>query len=100
MTTANTKFRINSNIPKIPKSPLETNSKLDNPPPPNDALRRLLTTGNGPHNARETDDGSRSGQSIDLVSVSWPEYFAHVRAEQHPPGHPLMQERLQVIRAI
>jgi hypothetical protein len=73
---------------------------LDNPPSPNDALRRLLTSGDGPRNPAETDAGGRSGQSIDLASVSWPEYLAQVRAEQHPPGRPLMQERLQVIRAI
>ena len=36
---------------------------LDNPPPPNDALRRLLTSGNGAQNQRDTDDGSWSGPS-------------------------------------
>ena len=73
---------------------------LDNPPPPNDALRRLLTSEHGRQNQGETKDGTRSGQSVDLVSLSWPDFFARVRAEQHPPGHPLMHERLQVIRAI
>ena len=73
---------------------------LDNPPPPNDALRRLLTSGHGPENQGDTDDGSRSGHAADLVSLSWPDFFARVRAEQHPPGHPLMQERLQVLREI
>ena len=73
---------------------------LDNPPPPNDALRRLLTSGTGPHNTHVTGDGRRSGQADDLASTSWPEYFVRVMAEQHPPGRPLMEERLQVIRAI
>src|SRR2546428_6684079 len=73
---------------------------LDNPPPPNDALRRLLTSGDGPQKQGDTDDGNRSGQSVDLVSLSWPDYFARVRAEAHPPGQPLMQERLQVLREI
>lgn len=73
---------------------------LDNPPPPNDALRRLMTSGRGRQNQGNVDDGSRSGQTVDLASLSWPGFFARVRAEQHPPGHPLMQERLQVIRAI
>lgn len=73
---------------------------LDNPPPPNDALRRLLTLEHGPQEQGDTDDGNRSGQSIDLVSLSWSDFFARIRAEQHPPGHPLMQERLQVLREI
>jgi hypothetical protein len=73
---------------------------LDNPPPPNDALRRLLTSGHGGQNQGDTDDGSRSAPSVDLVSLSWPDFFARVRAEQHPLGHPLMQERLQVLRAV
>jgi hypothetical protein len=73
---------------------------LDSPPPPNDALRRLMTSGHGHQNQGDTDDGSRSGQTVDLVSLSWPDFFAQVRGEQHPPGHPLMQERLQVIREI
>src|SRR5439155_20106621 len=47
-----------------------------------------------------TDGGSRSCQSGDLGSLSWPDFFARVRAEQHPPGHPLMQERLQVLREV
>ena len=34
---------------------------LDNPPAPNDALRRLLTSGHGRHNQGDTDDGTRSG---------------------------------------
>ncbi len=68
---------------------------LDNPPPPNDALRRLLTSEQG-----ATDGGSRSGQSGDIGSLSWPNFVARVRAEEHPPGHPLLHERLQVIRAI
>jgi hypothetical protein len=71
---------------------------LDNPPPPNDALRRLLTSEHGPQKQGDTDDGNRSGQSVDLESLSWPDFFARVRAEEHPPGHPLMQERLQVLR--
>jgi hypothetical protein len=73
---------------------------LDSPPPPKDALRRLLTSGHGPQKQGDRDDGNRSGQSVDLVSLSWPDFFARVRAEQHPPGHPLMQERLQVLREI
>jgi hypothetical protein len=73
---------------------------LDNPPPPNDALRRLLTSGHGPQNQGDTDDGSRSGQCVDLATLSWPDFFARVRAEQHPPGHPLMRERLQVLREV
>jgi hypothetical protein len=73
---------------------------LDNPPPPNDALRHLLTSGHGSQNQGDTDDGRWSGQPVDLVSLSWPDFFARVRAEQHPPGHPLMQERLQVVREI
>jgi len=73
---------------------------LDNPPPPNEALRRLLTSGHEPQNQEDADGGSRLGQSVDLVSLSWSEFVARVRAEQHPPGHPLMQERLQVIREI
>src|SRR5882757_9478574 len=36
---------------------------LDNPLPPNDALRRLLMSGHGPENQGATDGGSRSGQS-------------------------------------
>ena len=73
---------------------------LANPPPPNDALRHLLTSGHGSQNEGGTDDGSRSGQSVDLVSLSWLDFFARVRAEQHPPGPLLMQERLQVLREI
>src|SRR5438105_3066079 len=72
---------------------------LENPPPANDALRRLLTSGHGPQQ-QDRDDGNRSGGSIDLASLSWPEFFAQVGVEQHPPGHPLMQERLQVLREI
>src|SRR5262249_38272183 len=73
---------------------------LDNPPPPNDALRGLLTSGQSRQNKGDTAEGSLSGQSGDLVSLSWPDFFARVRAEQHPPGHPLMQERLQVLHEI
>src|SRR3954467_2772450 len=73
---------------------------LDNPPPPNDALRRLLTSGHGRQNQGDTDDGGRSGQPVDLVSLSWPNFFACVRAELYPPDYPLMQERLQVLREI
>jgi hypothetical protein len=73
---------------------------LDNPPPPNDALRRLLTSGQGRQNQGDTDEGVRPSQILDPVPLSWPDFFARVRAEQHPLGHPLMQERLQVIRAI
>src|SRR5207249_8772181 len=32
---------------------------LDNPPPPNDASRRLLTSGHGRQNQGDTDDGAR-----------------------------------------
>jgi hypothetical protein len=71
---------------------------LDNPPPPNDALRRLLTSEHGPEVQRDRAQDSSSGQPMDIVSLSWPDFFARVRAEQHRPGHPLMQERLQVIR--
>src|SRR5258708_31747692 len=46
---------------------------LDNPPPPNDALRRLLTSGNAPQKQRDADDGGRPGPSIDLASLSWPD---------------------------
>ncbi len=71
---------------------------LDSPPPPNDALQRLLRSG---HPQEQGDAGDvRSGQSVDLVALPWPEFFARVRAEQHPPAYPLMQERLQVLRAI
>ena len=73
---------------------------LDNPPSPNDALRGLLKSGHGRQNQGDTDDDTRSGQSVDLVSLSWPDFFARVRAEQHPPGHPLLQERLQVLREV
>ncbi len=73
---------------------------LDNPPPPNDDLRRLLTSGLGAQKQGDTEDSNRSGQSIDLVSLAWPDFNARVRAEEHPPGHPLMQERLQVLREI
>jgi hypothetical protein len=73
---------------------------LDNPPPPNDALRRLLRSGPGPENQGGAEDGSRPGQAIDLASLSWPDFFARVGAEQHPPGRLLMHERLQVIRAL
>jgi hypothetical protein len=71
---------------------------LDNPPPPNDALRQLLTSEHRSQNPER--EGSRSVQPVDLVSLSWPDFFGRVRAEQHPPGHPLMQERLQVLREI
>jgi hypothetical protein len=73
---------------------------LDNPPPPNDALRRLLSSGHGRQNQGDTDDGTRSSQSVELVSLSWPDFFARVRAEQHPSGHLLTQERLQVLREV
>src|SRR5204863_10081981 len=39
---------------------------LDNPPPPNDALRRLLTSGHGRQDQGDTADGSPSGPSTDL----------------------------------
>src|SRR2546422_5311748 len=35
---------------------------LDNPPPPNEALRRLLTSGHDPQNEEDADVGSRPGQ--------------------------------------
>lgn len=73
---------------------------LDSPPPPNDALRRLLTSENGLPEGTEVDNGDRSSPSVDLASLAWPDFLARVRAEQHPPGHPLMQERLQVLREI
>ncbi len=73
---------------------------LDNPPPPNEALRRLLTSGNGAQKQGEANDGIRPGPSVDLVSLSWPDFFAQVCKEQHPPGHSLMQERLQVLGEI
>jgi hypothetical protein len=73
---------------------------LDNPPPPNDALRRLITSGHGSNDHGDTDVGCRSGQAVDPVSLTWPGFFARVSAEQHPSGHPLMPERLQVIREI
>ncbi len=38
---------------------------LDNPPPPNDALRRLLTSRNGPQNQRDTDGGGRRNRLPD-----------------------------------
>jgi hypothetical protein len=69
---------------------------LDNPPTPNVALRNLLTTGDVPSEA-EIDDGGLSADSFDLVALSWPQFFDRVRSEQHPPGHNLMQERLQVL---
>jgi hypothetical protein len=73
---------------------------LDNPPPPNDALRRLLASGPSLQNQEDLDAGSRPGQSANLVSLSWPDFFARVGAEQRPPGHPLFEERLQVLREI
>ena len=69
---------------------------LDNPPPPNEALRRLMRSGH----ERDADDGGRSGQAVDLVSLSWPDFYSQVRKEEHPRGHPLMQERLQVLREV
>src|SRR5438034_1645452 len=59
---------------------------LDNPPPPNDALRRLLTSGQARQNQEDSHDGGRSRQAADLESLSWPDFFARVKAEQHPPG--------------
>src|ERR1700689_216670 len=44
---------------------------LENPPPPNDALRRLLTSGPWRQNQGDTDDNPLSGQSVDLVSLPW-----------------------------
>jgi hypothetical protein len=73
---------------------------LDNPPLPNDALRRLLASGHGLQKQGHTDDKNRPGPSVDLVSLPWPDFFARVRAEQHPSGHPLMQERLRVLSEI
>src|SRR5215203_2597140 len=73
---------------------------LDNPPPPSEHLRRLLTSTSASQNEGGSDNGNQSGQSGDLTSLSWPEYFARVRAELYPPDYPLMQERLQVIREI
>jgi hypothetical protein len=78
---------------------------LDNPPPPNEDLRRLLTSRPVSCNQSETDDMNmnQSGRCGDLWSLSWPDYFARVRAELYPPDyrHPsdfvMMQERLQVI---
>jgi hypothetical protein len=73
---------------------------LDNPPPPNDALRRLLSSGHGYQNQGDADSDSRCSQSINLVTLTWADFFARVRKEQHP-GHPqMMQERLQVLREI
>ena len=72
---------------------------LENPPPANDALRRLLTSEHNPQQ-QERDAGTRSGRSDDIASLSWPEFFAQVTVEQHPPGHPLMQERLHVLGEI
>src|SRR5438128_11935999 len=54
---------------------------LENPPPANDALRRLLTSGHG-RQQQDRDDGDQSGQSVDLASLSWPEFFAQVGVEQ------------------
>lgn len=48
---------------------------LDNPPSPNDALRRLLTSGHGPQKQGDIGDSNRSGESDDLVSLSWPDFF-------------------------
>ncbi len=73
---------------------------LDSPPPPNHALRHLLASGHGPEEQGDKADRNRCGQFVDLVSLSWPDFFAQVRAEQHPPGHPLMPERLQVLREV
>ena len=74
-------------------------SLLDNPPAPNDALRRLLTA-NSSQDEGDADDRSRSRRPPELTALSWPDFFARVRAEQHPPGNPLMQERLQVLREV
>jgi hypothetical protein len=73
---------------------------LDSPPPPNDALRRLLGTGNGLDNQSDSQDVSRHNPSVDLISLSWPEFFARVSAEEHSPGEPLVQERLQVLHDV
>lgn len=73
---------------------------LDNPPPPNEALRRLLTSGDGARDQGDSEDRGCLDQPRELMSLSWQEFFARVRAEQHPPGRPLMQERLQVLREI
>lgn len=67
-------------------------SLLDTPPRPNAALRQLLTSGH------ELQNDSRP--SPDLTSLSWPAFLARVRAEQHPPGQPRLQERLQLLRAV
>ncbi len=71
---------------------------LENPPPSNAALRSLLTSGHG-QNGEDPNAGGRFGQTIELASLSWLDFFARVRAEQHS-GLPLMQERLQVVREI
>lgn len=73
---------------------------LDDPPKPTAALRRLLISGYGLQKQKDMDDGNGSGQPVDLVSLAWPDFFARVRAEEHPPGQNLMQERLQVLREI
>lgn len=76
---------------------------LENPPPPNDALQRLLTLGQGTQNQEAGHDSHRSSRPVALISLSWPDYFARVQTEQHPLGYtyrPQMQERLQVIRAV
>lgn len=71
---------------------------LDEPPSPNNVLRQLLSSGHGPQKEGDRESGERSGQSVDVVSLSWSAFFARVRAEEHPPGHRLLPERLQVLR--
>lgn len=73
---------------------------LDNPPPPNENLRHLLTSGSVSQTRGDTESRGWSSKSVELLSLSWTDFYARVRAEEHPPGHPLMQERLQVLRQV
>jgi hypothetical protein len=73
---------------------------LDDAPPPNEHLRRLLTSSPVLHSHGETDNRNQSRQWNDVTSLSWRNYFAQVTTELYPPDYPLMQERLQVIREI
>jgi hypothetical protein len=63
-------------------------------------LRRLPNLENG---QREEGGALLPAQPVlgfDGMSLSWPAFFERVRAEQHPPGYNLMQERLQVVCSV
>ena len=68
---------------------------LENPPAPNDALRHLLS-GHVTPQPMDFKERSNSVGTTDLVSLTWPEFFAVVKRERH--GR-LMHERLKVVAA-